>query len=139
MVVGYNILVLFFIVRIALVSAKRPSIVPTRFVRFADPYRTTAEKQCRSIAASGVGDLPKRPYAAMMFWTTRVHEHTGTNPSFPAFHRDALKESIKEDLQVLPSTRRMRRHSQADISPKKFGKNSNTKPNATMRSDRTKS
>src|SRR4029077_11637476 len=55
-----------------------------------------AEKQCRSIAGCNVGDLTDRPYAAMMFWTAKVHERAGTNPFFPLFHRQAIEENLEQ-------------------------------------------
>jgi hypothetical protein len=77
--------------------------MPDRFIRFASAYQAMRERKCREVAGCDTGQLVERPYAAMKFWTTMVHERAGTNPSFAQFHRESLDETLKLITNAEPS------------------------------------
>jgi hypothetical protein len=72
-----------------------------RLIRFAPVYRAARERTCglREISNCAITDLVTKPYSAIRFATTMLHEKVGTSDlRVRQWHRDALDATLGGEL-----------------------------------------
>jgi hypothetical protein len=72
-----------------------------RLIRFAAVYRAARERTCllRESSDCAVTDLMTKPYSAIRFATTMLHEKVGTSDlRVRQWHRDALDAALGDEL-----------------------------------------
>jgi hypothetical protein len=75
--------------------------MPERLIRFAPVYRALRERQCglRQLGNCASSHLLRRPYSAIRFMTTMLHEKVGTSDRrIPGWHRHAIDMALNREL-----------------------------------------